>query len=430
MTRMRFLLVWCWVLAASACLTNAAQCAATYGQCGDAKGTGCCSQCGAVVCSCEESECLPQYLFPQKDGGFNVRGWVDAGFIGNMSDPDSRFNGPYNAVDRSNEPMLNQFYVIGERLLPQCGLGVGGRIDMMYGEDFFLAQSAGFELYRSGQQRWNPEYYGLAIPQAYVDLGSQDASLQIGHFYSIMGYEGLMAPSNFFYSRAYSYQFAGPFQHWGGQFNYNLNDSWSVHLGLVNGWNALDRESDDLSVIGKIKYENDCTGVWTSLAVITGKEYTSPSQIMRRNNDYENRTRYSWLVGLPLTCRTEYVFHHWLGAQQDGTVTGSTAYWYGVDQYLYYTINNCWKAGLRFEWFRDEDGTRVGLNRASNPNNPPYPGDFYSLSLGVNWTPTTNLMVRPEIRSDWYDGDAARLPFDDGTDSSQLMLGFDAILLF
>ena len=126
----------------------------------------------------------------------------------------------------------------------------------------------------------------------------------------------------------------------------------------------------------------------------------------------------------------EYVFHHWLGVQQEGTSTGETAYWYGVDQYLYYTINNCWKAGMRFEWFRDEDGTRVGLNRQSNPNNPPYVGDFYSLSLGLNWSPRTNLMLRPEIRADWYDGEAQRLPFDDGTDSSQLMLGLDAILLY
>ena len=85
---------------------------------------------------------------------------------------------------------------------------------------------------------------------------------------------------------------------------------------------------------------------------------------------------------------------------------------------------------MRFEWFRDEDGTRVGLNRPSNPNNPPYVGDFYALSLGLNWKPRTNLLLRPEIRTDWYDGDAQRLPFDDGTDSSQLMLGLDAILLY
>ncbi len=97
---------------------------------------------------------------------------------------------------------------------------------------------------------------------------------------------------------------------------------------------------------------------------------------------------------------------------------------------MYYTLNDCWKAGLRFEWFRDEEGTRVGLNRASNPNDPPFAGDFYSLSAGLNWHPGTNVIIRPEIRADWYDGNAVRQPFDDGQDDSQLMLGVDAILMF
>ena len=85
---------------------------------------------------------------------------------------------------------------------------------------------------------------------------------------------------------------------------------------------------------------------------------------------------------------------------------------------------------MRFEWFRDEDGTRVGLNRPSNPNNVPFVGNFYSVSAGLNWSPTTNLTFRPEIRADWFNGDQVRQPYDDGDDDSQVLLGMDAILLF
>jgi hypothetical protein len=109
-------------------------------------------------------------------------------------------------------------------------------------------------------------------------------------------------------------------------------------------------------------------------------------------------------------------------------VDGSDALWYGIDQYLYYTINDCWKAGSRFEWFRDEDGTRVGLNRPSNPNKPPFFGNFYSLSAGLSWTPTSNLMVRPELRWDWFDG--AGVPCADGTKDDQLLLAADVIWRF
>ena len=108
----------------------------------------------------------------------------------------------------------------------------------------------------------------------------------------------------------------------------------------------------------------------------------------------------------------------------------ATPSWYGIDQYLSYKVNNCWKVGGRLEWFRDEEGTRVGLNRTTNPNNPPFPGDFYSITLGLNYSPTCNLTLRPEIRYDSYDGNVARLPFNDGLDDTQLMVGLDGILLF
>ena len=172
--------------------------------------------CGNCTTTCDD--CEPWRLFPQCDGGLNFYGWLNAGFVGNTSSPASKFNGPYNAVDRANELMLNQMYFVAEKkLLPATGcFGIGGRVDMIYGEDFLLAQSVGLENHDDGSPHWNPEYYGLAIPQAYVEVGRTDLSLKVGHFYSIIGYEGLPAVNNFFYSKAYSYQFAGPFTHWGG----------------------------------------------------------------------------------------------------------------------------------------------------------------------------------------------------------------------
>ena len=404
-----------------------AACAGSWEQdlyCDDHSG---CSQ--NVICDCGSGIDDRWFLCPQDSQGLNVYGWIDGGFIGNTSSPNSRFNGPYNAVDRSNEAMLNQVYVIGEYGLPRSDFGFGARFDLLYGEDFFLAESIGMEKRPDGSPHWNKEYYGLAIPQAYVSMGSQDLSVQVGHFYSVVGYEGVMAPDNFFYSKAYSYQFAGPFTHWGAQANWKPSDAWTVKAGLHNGWDALDRVSDDVGFVGKIRYDSDSSEAWTSFAIVSGKDFTDPAGILGVNR-FTNRTRYSWLVGLPLSSRLDYVFHHWLGLQEDGGFGNTTAWWYGIDQYLYYVINRSWKAGARFEWFRDEDGTRVGLNRASNPNKAPVPGSFYSFSAGLNWTPCTNLILRPELRADWYDGDAVPAPYRDGTKDSQFMLGIDGIVMF
>lgn len=388
-----------------------------------------CDPCAAVCCRCcpteDDSFChyLPQFC------RLHTYGWLNGGFVWNTADPASKFNGPYNGVDRSNEAMFNQGYLVSEFVLPRDGsFGFGGRVDLLYGEDFLLAQSLGWELNDDATRRWNSgEYYGLALPQLYAEAGWQDLSVKIGHFYTIIGYEGVTAPGNFFYSKSYSYQFGGPFTHWGGLVNWNVNDCWQLQAGVHNGWNALDREEDHLGFIGGIKYTDPCDSWWSSFAVITGEEDNDPAGLLPVAT-YTNRTRYSWLVDLQLTCRLEYVFHHWLGVQEDGAADGSNAWWYGVDQYLYYTLNDCWKAGARFEWFRDEDGTRIGLNGASNPNNPRFIGDAYSVGLGLNWTPTTNLTVRPELRWDWFDGTG--LPYDDGTDDSQLMLAADFIWRF
>ena len=390
----------------------------------------CACMCGSNVSeNCCHDACGRWFLLSQEPQGLNFHGWINGGFIGNTASPASKFNGPYNAVDRSNESIMNQLYFVAERGLPQSSWGIGGRVDMLYGEDFFLAESIGIEKRQDGSAHWNREYYGVAFPQAFLTLGSDVFSVQVGHFYSVVGYEGVMAPDNFFYSKSYSYQFAGPFTHWGVQTNWSPNSSLTFQLGLHSGWDAFDRVSDDVGVVGKIRYDSMENGWWTSYALTTGKEFNNSADL-GITEDFTNRTRYSWLVGLPLTDRLEYVFHHWLGFQADGALGGERADWYGIDQYLYYAINNYLKAGLRFEWFRDEEGTRVGLNRASNPNVPPFVGNFYSVSLGVNWTPTYNLIIRPEFRADWYDGTAVRLPFDDGDDDSQFMLGFDGILLF
>lgn len=398
--------------------------------------TGCAAGCDTASGSCDSLGC-GDIFGGGCDGlgagcgcgqpGWEFSGWLNGGFMGNFSSPASRFNGPYNAVDRSNEPMLNQLYLIAERGLPRSGTGWGARADFLFGQDYLLAQSVGIERRQDGSPRWNNEHYGVAIPQAFVTVGSQAFNVQAGHFYSVVGYEGLTAPSNFFYSKSYSYQFAGPFTHWGAQANWKANRNWTIQTGLHNGWDAFDRTTDRMGFIGRVRYDSTSTGAWTSFAITTGDE-TNNLAGLPIATDFTNRTRYSWIASLPVTCRTEYVFHHWLGFQEQGAAGGERADWYGIDQYLVHTLNDRWKVGGRFEWFRDEEGTRVGLNRPSNPNNPPFTGNFYSATLGLSYAPCSHFIVRPECRFDWFDGQGQ--PFDDGSDDFQSTAGFDAIWMF
>jgi hypothetical protein len=110
---------------------------------------GCTDHCLSDCDACDTcNTCEPWRLCPQcPDGeGINLHGWIAAGFVGNTSSPDSRFNGPYNAVDRANEGMFNQLYLIAEQKLPSDGChGIGGRLDVIYGEDFFLVSRSAWK---------------------------------------------------------------------------------------------------------------------------------------------------------------------------------------------------------------------------------------------------------------------------------------------
>src|SRR5262245_34917121 len=86
----------------------------------------CCNTCCADSYCCSPYDCCccdPWRICEQDPCGWNFFGWADGGYVYNSHSPNSKFNGPYNAVDRANEPVLNQFYLIGQKcLVNDCGV--------------------------------------------------------------------------------------------------------------------------------------------------------------------------------------------------------------------------------------------------------------------------------------------------------------------
>jgi hypothetical protein len=214
--------------------------------------------------------------------------------------------------------------------------------------------------------------------------------------------------------------FAGPFTHWGGIGTFKMTDAISVDSGLVNGWDTLERSTDKVATINRINFGTVNSPTKVSFAVIHGAE---PNFDASASTD---RTRYSLIATQQLTARSQYVFHHWLGQQDNALASGADTNWYGIDQYLFYTLNSKVTSAIRAEWFHDSDGARIGLNRPSNPNKLPFIGDLYSISTGLNYRANNRLLVRPEMRYDWFNGSGT--PFNGGVD--QFTTGADLILTF
>lgn len=384
----------------------------------------------------EEPACEPWRLFCQKECGWNLYGFASGGIMANFHDPADNFNGPVVFPDR-DDGQFNQLYAILENTIDTggCGWDWGGRVDLLYGTDYILTQAIGLETHDDGTPHWNGNrFYGLALPQAYLEVGYNDWAFKLGHFYTPIAYEVVANTGNFFYTHAYTHQYNEPFTHTGVQATYKYSDTTSVIAGFVNGWDAFDREVDTGAGVFGLLWTGD-NGLSLALTGIV-----SPNEPILLGPDaglLTNRNMYALVVSYTFGADDEwqYVFEHDNGVQLGGNAftPGRTAEFYSVTQYLFYKINDCWKAGGRFEWNRDDDGARVtGLRPGNTIVGESFAGNFFDISVGLNWTPTANLTVRPELRYDWFDGISLTglRPYDDGTRDDQWLAGFDVIYLF
>lgn len=375
--------------------------------------------CGmATNCGCDSRF----HLFPEI-GGVTIDGWLAAGATYNADQPRDKYNGVTTFNDR-NEVQLNQLYLrMGKAIDTSCQcFDWGGQVDVLFGSDYIFTQAVGLETRRNGNPKWNArDHYGIALPQMYAEFGLGALSAKVGHFYTIIGNEVVTAPDNFFYSHAYTMQYGEPFTHTGVLMTYDMSDRVSLMGGIHSGWDNFDAVTERAGFLGGVNWTSCDESMSLAVTLTSGDELNNMSV-------YTNRTLVSIVASLQLSENTQYVIQHDNGWQSDFFSPGVDAEWYGINQYLFYTVNDCWKAGMRIEWFRDDDGTRVSGVRATNPNVGSFVGNFYQASAGLNWTPASNLIMRPEVRWDWFEGSG--LPYDGGTKDEQFTAAVDAIFVF
>jgi hypothetical protein len=372
-----------------------------------------------------------------KSAGIKVGGWMNAGVTYNAGSPDNNFNGPVTFGDRANEFQLNQINLFVQRAVATEGdsFDFGGRFDVMYGSDAIFTQAYGVPAYdvNTGlaipRSNWDlnllrsgSRFYDIALPQAYAEayipIGN-GLNVKAGHFYTPIGYETVPAPDNFFYTHAYTMQYGEPFTHTGALFTYPVNKNISVTGGVVSGWDSFFQEPANF--LGSVSYTTDNEKTSVALAYIGGDQ----SDWQGQNDDH--RSMYSIVVNHDITDSLHYTLQHDYGVQENwDPANGSSANWYGINQYLTYAVNDQVSTGIRFEWFRDEDGARVfGIGRSNSF--VAQDNHYFALTAGVNYSPLSWLMLRPEIRYDWVDQGNA---FDDGSEDDQVLISADAIIRF
>jgi hypothetical protein len=388
-----------------------------------------------------------------KGSGLYLNAWADMGIVYNANDPEDNYNGPVVFADRADEFNLNQLVVQLSRDIDTKGSGwdIGGRFTFMYGSD---ARFNTINPY--GKGHWDNDlisddtrFYKIAMPNAYLDIFApvgNGLTARIGRFYTIMGYETGLSPDNFFYTHPYTFQYGEPFTHLGMTLTYPFSDQFSVVAGAVTGghtslnglldgnggWDGFDENLNIWNFLGGIFWNSKDQATRLSMSVITG-DVNSDSALkdFRLQNGFEkrdNRTFYSFVLQHDFTERWHYVLQHDHGIEQQHPLNNfRTAQWYGVQTQTRYDLTDTLGMGLRAEWFRDDDGVRVGQMCPGCAKLASGPASYYTVSVGLNWKPVKWVAVRPEIRYDWSDGIDN---YDAGNKDQQLLFGADIVVSF
>jgi hypothetical protein len=404
---------------------------------------GCCDGEGACcdpAAGGDKPWTLPQPCFLQKLG-VNMGGWLQQGITLNADRPADRFNGPNATNDRDREYQLNQLwlYFLRPTKTEGCGWDIGGRIDVVYGTDWRFGQCFGLE------NRFNDvnSFYGLILPQFYLEVAYNDLTVKMGHFATFTAYEVVPGAMNFFYSHSYLMTgYFDPLLVTGVQAEYKLTDYWTTVGGFNRGWQEFEDPSDTLNFLGGLKWAGDDKRSTLSVMLDTGRQLGFTG--------VHDRTSCYVVFTHQLNERLSYASDLVVGREAHGSVVnpGDDADWFGIEQMFIYKLSPKWSAGLRYEWVRDIDGARIaGIGNALLTDRgwdggPGFTGSFHDVSLGLNYRPHPNFVFRPEVRWDWYDGPPSltrlpngqvplpQLPFDNHTRSSQFTAAMDMIVTF
>jgi hypothetical protein len=342
-------------------------------------------------------------LFSSLFSGWKVGGWSNIGYhTARNAGAGALVGSPANFNNYDGRVQLQQQWLYAEKVADGSnGLGLGGRMDYIYGTDGPDTQAFGIPNNHWDNPWDNGFAYGHAIPQLYGEVAMGDLSIKAGKFFTIIGNEVVQATGNFFYSRQFTFYNSEPFTHTGALTTYNLDDNTQLFNGYVQGWDSGFQDNGD-AYLGGFKRTLASGGTFIYTTAL-GRFSDNPA--LREMGQVQSVVFTTSLTEkLTYITQTDYLFTN----DEAGTGVRNT---FGNINYLIYALNDCWSVGQRFEWYNYSSD----LNNVRN-------ADIYNHTVGLNWRPMENLVFRPEVRWVW---DPEQTGVNEGNASSLAIFGTD-----
>jgi hypothetical protein len=329
-----------------------------------------------------DSEAKKWNIFKRDDKALDISGWTQFGYHDHN-------NGLFN--DNEKKGTVHQVWFAFDKAYDADaeGLGFGYHFDLVYGADApdtsAFGQTEGWDVESSDP---DGNGFGWAMPQMYLETQFKDWTITVGKFYTIVGYEVVQAPGNFFYSHAKTMYNSEPFTHTGILASKTTETGLDVTAGYSSGLDTgfQSHGGNGILGLGKAIGDNISLNYVTTFGDIS---------------DTENGYTHSVVMQIELGEKMDYVF-------QSDYVDTNERYQIGVNQYVFYTVSEDVSVGARLEWWRN--GNNLGADSQ------------YSVTSGINYRPTSrfNMILRPEVRIDW----------DHTSTDTIVIFGMDAIIQY
>lgn len=362
--------------------------------------------------------------------GVTVHGRMQSGVIRNDNGSDNVF--PSGFLNFNEGFNLNRIDTILEKplatnLRPRIGpfpgpapqsFEWGFEIDLRYGQDeaITFGLDDDLDINEGKDNKWLlPQWFATA----HLPVG-EGVSVLAGSFFSPVGFEigAPVDPPTAFYTHSYAFAYQ-PVKHVGILASTRLPVAptlgmWALELGVVQGWNNLQDNNSDKTLIANLRWRGAGFRTWIDLENIVGNEQsedgitdqTRPFNAVSSRGKKLLRNFHSLTVTHRFDKRRRTALQVIYGHQEGGDVLADDnnppgflitedSAWYGINGNYYHRLRDDIQLALRAEWLRDDKGAHALLPA----------GDYHGVTVNAAWWATPDVRIRPEIRHDWYEGD-------------------------